>query len=80
MRQSDYRIVSTDDDFVFLVDLNLGNLSVTNDAENVVEAVARKHGSKRIIYRDSQGDWSELVHDGERFVDFAPYSGEVPAT
>ena len=68
MRRSDYRVVSTDDDFMFLVDLDLGNLSVTNDAENVVKHLLSLYGNKRIIYRDSNGDWSELVHDGKHLV------------
>ncbi len=48
--------------WLFIVDNNDG-LSVTNDAENVCEALALKYGNKRIMYRDTEGQWDELVHN-----------------
>ena len=47
-------------------------LSVTNDAENVVVEVLARHRVDRIIYRDTEGRWDELRHDGSKFTDFAP--------
>jgi hypothetical protein len=49
-------------------------MSVTNDAEYVVAEVVKQCGNKtaRVIYRDSDGRWDELVHDNGVFVRFAP--------
>lgn len=52
--------------------------SITNDAELVVERVLAEHGEKRIVYRDSAGEWAELLHTGVMFRGFAPYTGQVP--
>jgi hypothetical protein len=73
-----YIIVKEDDSFVFIEDIGTGR-SVTNDAEAVVYELFNKEsiGDKRIIYKDTNGDWDELVHDGDRFVDFAPYRKPV---
>jgi hypothetical protein len=62
---------------VFIVDLDVGK-SITNDAENVVEQVAKEYPGHRIIYRDTQGQWDELVHNDGEFVGFAPYHEELP--
>lgn len=47
-------------------------LSVTNDAENVVREILQRTPVDRIFYRDTEGQWDELVHDGQRFTGFAP--------
>lgn len=76
---ADFRIVAETDEIVFIEDMNLGNVSVTNEAEYVVQTVLSNHGTRRrIIYKDSEGQWDELVHDGKQFVDFAPYKGPTP--
>jgi hypothetical protein len=76
---ANFRVVSETDEFVFIEDLDLGNISVTNDAEYVVQTILSAHGNRhRIIYKDSEGQWDELVHDGNQFVDFAPYKGPTP--
>lgn len=53
--------------------------TVTNNADDVVRWFAERHMLKRndgtlrrVIYRDSEGNWDELVHDGERFLTFKP--------
>ena len=50
-----------------------GKMSVTNDAENVVEHLVMtgklSHG-QRLFYYDSEGDLSELVVENGRFVGF----------
>lgn len=46
-------------EFAVLVDLD-GEVSITNDAEAVVALVFEKTRCKRIIYRDTQGQWDEL--------------------
>lgn len=58
----------------YVVDLDQG-MSVTNDAEAVVEAVLAtdpRPTKGRIVYRDTDGRWDELVHDGKKFTGFAP--------
>lgn len=61
------------DDFVLLEDLG-GATSVTNDAEAVVAELARRCplAGRRVLYRDSEGRWDELLVEGGRFKGFAP--------
>lgn len=44
--------------------------SVTNDAENVTQYLFEMFGNKQIFYKDTVGDWDELVHDKGVFKDF----------
>jgi hypothetical protein len=56
---------------VILVDRD-GPVSVTNDAENVVAYVLERYLKKpRILYKDTDGEWDELLHDGEKFTGFS---------
>jgi len=77
-RRADYEVVKITDDVIWIADLNLGSISVTNDAENVVADIQRRHADKRIIYRDSDGNWDELKHKGGQFTGFAPARDMVP--
>lgn len=47
-----------------IIDLNLGNKSVTNDIENVIRKIATEQNidphDYKIIYKDSEGDWTEV--------------------
>jgi hypothetical protein len=72
--RADYRVdlVDNRNGIVYLVDQDSGGMSVTNDAEAVVEEVAATYGAFRIFYLDTVGDVSELVHDGPRFIDYKP--------
>ncbi len=55
--------LSADRATAILVDLN-GEVSVTNDAEAVVQSVYNAHPEiERIIYRDSARQWDELVFE-----------------
>lgn len=63
----------------FIVDDNLGGMSVTNAAELVCEQCCRAFGDRRIIYCDSMGHWDELVHAHGSFIGFSLYRGEVPS-
>ena len=82
--RSDFRIVKVTNGKIFIEDLNLGHLSVTNDAEAVVDSVcdwAKSVGGEtdpRIIYRDSDGKWDELAHTGGAFTGFLPYNEDLP--
>ena len=65
MARSDYTVVRVDQKqkIVWLVDNDSkGPKSVTNDAERVCLEVHKLHPDHRIIYRDSMGNWDELVH------------------
>jgi hypothetical protein len=59
-------------DKVFIIDRD-GPMSVTNDAEAVVAWVNAWCPERRIIYRDTMGQWDELLHSNGRFDGFAPY-------
>lgn len=76
--QADFEVIGVTEDRVFLVDLNKGNRSVTNDAENVVARLAILHPNKRIIYCDSMGRWDEIAHEHGQFVGFKPYREPLP--
>ena len=53
-----------DNDIVYLKDMsnNLGGMSVTNDAEHVVDYCRSLYGnSVRIVYLDTDNEWWEIV-------------------
>lgn len=87
-KPADYEIVKVENDKVFIIDLNLGNKSVTNDAENVYIELKQIFPDHRIIYKDTMGHWDEIVMDEElssprEFPNnvscgFVTYSGAVP--
>lgn len=58
-----------------ILDRNLGNRSVTNDADNVVAdlvAAGRLPSDRRLFYYDSEGQLDELLVKDGRFAGFAP--------
>ena len=60
---------------ISIIDLNLGNRSVTNDIQNVLRKIEHyDQGSIagfRIMYRDSEGMWDGIDWDGHRASFFA---------
>ncbi len=79
MRRADFEVIQITQDIVFIADLDTGGISVTNDAESVVQRVLAQFPARRIVYRDSMGGWDELAHDGRAFVCFRPYrKGDEP--
>lgn len=62
MRKADYTY-EIKDDVVSIIDLNLGNLSVTNDIENILTEINKQNNiiGKRITYRDSEEEWSDVI-------------------
>lgn len=68
MKHADFEVVRIESDRIFIVDCDLGNKSVTNDAEWVYKVISKHFPKKRLIYRDSMGSWSEIV---EKIVDFS---------
>jgi hypothetical protein len=77
------RQVETEADFTYsilgnvlsIVDLNLGNRSVTNDIENVLRKIEHYHQGSivhfKIMYRDSEQIWDGIDWDGEHASFFA---------
>jgi hypothetical protein len=63
------------DDAVYIVDMaeEVGSMSVTNDAEAVVHNLNSEYGNRRFIYRDTMGQWDELVHENGKFTSFRPH-------
>lgn len=77
---SDFVVERIEHGIAFVVDLNLGRTSVTNDAACVCRYVALAHGCTRVVYKDSIGEWSEikLTAIGRNItVDFLPWHGIV---
>jgi len=76
MNHASFTVTDVTKDFIFLVDNDIGK-SVTNDADWVVETVAKRFGdSRRVLYRDSMGNWDELKHDKGVFESYEA----IPAT
>ena len=69
--QAYYDIVRVDDNTVWMLDGD-GPISITNDAEQIVERLHRQYGNRRIVYRDNDGEWRELRHRNGVFIGFAP--------
>jgi hypothetical protein len=73
MRKANFTI-DTVPGFVLLEDRGTGK-TITNDAEGVVAWLAEAGclaGNPRILYRDTDGMWDELLHAAGRFAGFAP--------
>ena len=78
MRLAKYRVEHVGIEVVAISDQCDGTtLSVTNDAESVVAELNRTLdlGDRRLIYRDTDGRWDELVHERGAFVGFSPIGG-----
>lgn len=73
-----YDFAAETSDYVFIIDRNDGARSVTNDAEAVVEEMNKDFPGKRVIYRDTDGRWDELLHCNGKFISFALYRGTIP--
>lgn len=78
MRQFSYTVQGVVGNHVFVIDDDLPRFtSLTNAAEDVVLKLIKEHGpDKRFFYRDSQGSWDELKHDGSAFTGFAAIASE----
>lgn len=62
--KSDYRFKFIDD-VLIIEDLNLGRMSVTNNAEDVISEIRtstdRTLTEYFIIYKDSEGVWDQMI-------------------
>lgn len=74
MHRADY-IYRVNERTIIIEDLDKGNRSVTNDAEQVIADIVAEKGhltGYRIFYRDSEGMWDELLVKDDQFAGFAP--------
>lgn len=73
MTRSDFSF-SINGDIVTVQDLNLGRMSVTNDAENVIKELHEQIDltGKRVQYYDSEGQLDRLLHKDGVFAGFRP--------
>lgn len=55
---------------IWVEDLGGPFMSVTNNAEGVVQDVVKKYGDHPIVYKDSEGKWDQLQHKGGVFSRF----------
>lgn len=72
--KSTFDVISPEDGIVAVIDRDEG-MSVTNDVENVVRALAHYGhlgSGDRLIYRDTMGRWDEILHRGAEFIGFRP--------
>jgi len=73
-RPANFRIVSKAEDRIILEDVGPWDeyLTITNDAENVVNLLLPGLKGRRLLYYDSEGELTELlIHDG-KFRGFSP--------
>lgn len=68
----DYRIRAIDNGIVYIEDLDLGRMTVTNDAEAVCVAIQARYADHRIMYLGTDKIWGELKHKAGKFIDYAP--------
>jgi hypothetical protein len=82
MKHADYEIVQIDEDKIFIIDLDLGSISVTNDAEYIYLEIQNNFPGKRLIYRDTMMNWDEIGrtidNNYHRRVFFSFYQGQTP--
>jgi hypothetical protein len=69
-RSAQYIIHKVENQTVFLIDPDNGQISITNNAEQVCREINKLYPKHRIIYRDTMGQWDELVHNNGIFIDF----------
>ena len=77
MRQSDFAVIEERAGILFIKDLNIGGMSVTNDAERVFEWCQYHHGHGvgiRVVYQDSEGEWCEIAKENFNII-FKPWHG-----
>jgi hypothetical protein len=63
-----YKIIQ---DHIFIIDLNIGGMSVTNDIENVIDDICEKElliPNTIVTYRDSEGEWDRYDYYNNKFI------------
>ena len=77
MTKANYEILVVNDDIVIIKDVGPWDqfMTITNDAEGVVEDLAQKgflSRPRRLMYYDSENQCDEIVHKDGKFVGFKP--------
>jgi len=72
-----FSIYEVTDDAIFISD-NDDGVTITNNAKGVVFDIWKRYGDRRVIYRDTMGNWDELVHIKGVFLHYAPYKEQIP--
>lgn len=72
-----FGVIGQFDGIVFLADYD-GPKSMTNAAEHIVKWANEKWPGTRVVYRDTEGDWGELINADGEFVGFDDYNGDLP--
>ena len=72
-RRSNYSVVKSDAEKIILRDIGPWDqyLTITNDAENVIEDLSPVLHGRRVLYYDSEGELTELRHKDGVFTGFA---------
>jgi hypothetical protein len=80
MNSADFEIKYVDAELIFIIDLDLGNKSVTNDVENVLKKIDGIIGlhCRRLFYKDTMNRIDEIRHEMGRFVCFKPIDSNDP--
>jgi hypothetical protein len=76
--KADYAVIHVESDRVFIVDLEMRGISITNSAAAVARDLQARYLHRRVIYRDSAGCWTEMRINAKNEVLFAPYNEHVP--
>lgn len=71
MRRARYEIIADTPELLLIKDVGSGtDLTVTNDAENVVKELAGRLGSRRLEYYDSDNMRDRILVENGQFVGF----------
>jgi len=67
-------VVHETPEYMYIADVGKTATSVTNNVEAVVKFLVQNHilESRRLIYRDSEGQIDEIIHDKDVFIRFSP--------
>jgi hypothetical protein len=77
-RHAEWEVVNRKPGIILIRDMDrAGCLSITNDAENVYFTINRLTRGTRVIYQDTQGDWTEIYENSSGEITFKPWYGEV---
>ena len=78
MMRALFSVIKWDAASIWIADNDAGGMSITNDAENVCQYIALNYPGRRIYYRDTEKQWSELVHNLGDFVRFEILTPGIP--
>lgn len=75
----DFSVIGIADETVYMVDMDQGNASVTQDAANVIAWVQKKYPKHGVIYRDGEGCWARISLLSNNEIGFWPVeTSELP--